>query len=180
MRKSLLLNNSSPVVSHPVYVKICFANWICSRFRCAVGEKKKEVLAKGVISYEKGVDVVARDALVIRRLLRDDVERRIAGVPAPRGRRSAVVIAIVIPQRRVLIFPPSRPIVPGNVGRRAARALRTLFARADREGAQELCGDSERSEALRHTCSPRTVRRPVFKKKSLFSKVSALSPRVCE
>lgn len=46
-----------------------------------------------MISYEKGVAVIA---LVIRRLLRDNVERRIAGVPAARGRRSAIVIAIII------------------------------------------------------------------------------------
>lgn len=83
-----------------------------------------------MISYEKGVDVVASDALAIRRLLRDNVERQIAGVPTPRGRRSAVVIAIVILQGRVLTLPSSRSIVPGNVRRRAARAFRT-FARAD-------------------------------------------------
>lgn len=85
-----------------------------------------------MISYEKGVDIVASGALAIRRrLLRDNVERRITDVPAPRGRRSAVVIAIVISQRRVLTFPSMhRSIVPGNVRRRAARALRT-FARAD-------------------------------------------------
>lgn len=142
MRKSLLLNYSSSVVGHPVCVKITFCKLEVSADFDALSEKKRErrYRPKPVISYEKGVDVVASGALVIRRLLRDNVERRIAGVPAARGRRSAVVIAIVVPRRRVLTFPSSRPIVPGSVGRRAARAFRTLFARADREGAQKLWG----------------------------------------
>lgn len=92
-----------------------------------------------MISYEKGVHVVASGARAIC-LLRDNVERRIAGVPAPRGRRSAIVIAIVILQRRVLSFPTSRSIVPRNIRRRAARAFRTLFTRADREGAHKFWG----------------------------------------
>lgn len=90
-----------------------------------------------MISYEKGIDVVASGALTIRRLLRDNVERRIASVLAPWGRRFAIVIAIVISQRRVLIFLSSRSIIPGNVRRRAARAFWT-FARTDWEGTQKL------------------------------------------
>lgn len=105
--------------------RLRFASWIYQQLD-ALSEEKK-ILIKAMISYEKRVDVVASDTLVIRRLLRDNVERR-AG--APRGRRFAVVIAIIISQRRFLTFPSSRSIVPGNVRRRAARAFRT-FACAD-------------------------------------------------
>jgi len=73
------------------------------------------MLLKAMISYEKRIDIVVSGALTIRRLLRDNVERRIASVLAPRSRRSAIVIAIVISQCRILIFLSSRLIIPGNV-----------------------------------------------------------------
>lgn len=84
----------------------------------------KKVLTRIVIlesSYEEGVDVVATWAI---RLLRDNVKRRV-GISALRGRRSAVVVAVITRQCRVsiLVVPP---VAPGNVRRRTARALRRL------------------------------------------------------
>lgn len=73
-------------------------------------------------SYEKRVVVVAG---ILARLLRDNVERWVA-----RGRRSAVVISVVIQQYRILAFPTYLSIAPGSARRRAARALGT-FARGD-------------------------------------------------
>ena len=81
-------------MDHPVYVKIAICKFDFSAVRRVV--RGKRMLVKAMISYEKGIDVVASGALTIRRLLRDNVERRIASVLTPRGRRSAIVIAIVI------------------------------------------------------------------------------------